>query len=212
MKLTKKILICDDHILFGNGIAEIINRSDIDSQVIVVNSSLKCAEQIRKHPIDVLICDLNIDETDGFTLIESVKNYLLKTKIIILTAYYEDYLIEKARKAGIAAFLKKETTPDELLHVIEDTEINEFYFQKIKSTNSDFKAYDAKFSKQFRLSKQEKEIIKLIVEGKSSIEISELLFISKTTVSTHRRNINRKLEIANVGSLIKLVHENNILT
>lgn len=211
MKLTKKILICDDHILFGNGIAEIINRSDIDSQVIVVNPSLKCAEQIRKHPIDVLICDLNIDETDGFTLIESVKNYLLKTKIIILTAYYEDYLIEKARKAGIAAFLKKETTPDELLHVIEDTEINEFYFQKIKSTNSDFKAYDAKFSKQFRLSKQEKEIIKLIVEGKSSIEISELLFISKTTVSTHRRNINRKLEIANVGSLIKLVHENNIL-
>ena len=70
---------------------------------------------------------------------------------------------------------------------------------------------DSNFTKQFRLSKQEKEIIKLIAEGKSSIEISELLFISKTTVSTHRRNINRKLEITNVGSLIKLVHENNIL-
>lgn len=211
MKLTKKILICDDHILFGNGIAEIIKRSDIDSQVIVVNSSLKCAEQIRKHSIDILICDLNIDETDGFTLIESLKNYLEKTKIIILTAYYEDYLIEKAKKSGIAAFLKKETTPDELLRVIEDTEITEFYYQKIKSSNSEFKAYDSNFTKQFRLSKQEKEIIKLIVEGKSSIEISELLFISKTTVSTHRRNINRKLEITNVGSLIKLVHENNIL-
>lgn len=211
MKLTKKILICDDHILFGNGIAEIINRSDIDSHVLVVNSSLKCAEQIRKHPIDILICDLNIDETDGFTLVESLKNYLEKTKIIILTAYYEDYLIQKAKKAGITAFLKKETTPDELLRVIEDIEITEFYYQKIRSSNSEFKAYDANFTKQFRLSKQEKEIIKLIVKGKSSIEISEVLFISKTTVSTHRRNINRKLEITNVGSLIKLVHENNIL-
>ena len=211
MKLTKKILICDDHILFGNGIAEIINKSEIDCEIIVVNSSLKCSEQIKKNSIDVLICDLNIDETDGFTLVESLKNYLEKTKIIILTAYYEDYLIEKAKKAGIVAFLKKETTPDELLRVIEDTEITEFYYQKIKSSNSEFKAYDLNFTKQFRLSKQEKEIIKLIVEGKSSIEISELLFISKTTVSTHRRNINRKLEITNVGSLIKLVHENNIL-
>jgi DNA-binding NarL/FixJ family response regulator len=211
LKLTKKILICDDHILFGNGIAEIINKSEIDCEIIVVNSSLKCSEQIKKNSIDVLICDLNIDETDGFTLVESLKNYLEKTKIIILTAYYEDYLIEKAKKAGIVAFLKKETTPDELLRVIEDTEITEFYYQKIKSSNSEFKAYDLNFTKQFRLSKQEKEIIKLIVEGKSSIEISELLFISKTTVSTHRRNINRKLEITNVGSLIKLVHENNIL-
>ncbi len=211
MKLTKKILICDDHILFGNGIAEIIKKSEFDYQVVVVNSSLKCAEQIKKDSIDVLICDLNIDETDGFTLIESLKNYLTKTKIIILTAYYEDYLIEKARRAGIAAFLKKETTPDELLQVLEDAEITEFYYQKIKTSNSEFKTFDSNFTKQFRLSKQEKEIIKLIVKGKSSIEISELLFISKTTVSTHRRNINRKLEITNVGSLIKLVHENNIL-
>jgi DNA-binding NarL/FixJ family response regulator len=211
LKLTKKILICDDHILFGNGIAEIINKSEIDCEITVVNSSIKCAEQIRKQPTDVLICDLNIDETDGFTLVESLKNYLENTKIIILTAYYEEYLIQKAKKSGISAFLKKETTPEELLYVIENEEMNEFYCQKIKSSISNYKNIDENFTKQFRLSKQEKEIIKLIVKGKSSIEISELLFISKTTVSTHRRNINRKLEITNVGSLIKLVHENNIL-
>lgn len=211
MKLTKKILICDDHILFGNGIAEIINKSEIDCEITVVNSSLKCAEELKKQSIDILICDLNIDETDGFSLVESLKNYLENTKIIILTAYYEDFLIQKAKKIGIAAFLKKETPPDELIHVIEREKMTEFYCQKIKSSKSNFKDIDENFTKQFRLSKQEKEIIKLIVKGKSSIEISELLFISKTTVSTHRRNINRKLEITNVGSLIKLVHENNIL-
>lgn len=211
MKLTKKILICDDHILFSNGIAEIIEKSGITTKITVVNTSSRCIEMIKAEPIDVFICDLNIDETDGFSLVESLKNYLIGVKIIILTAYYEDFLIQKAKKSGVHAFLKKETTPEELLWVIENNDLSEFYFQKPKLNKSIFNQIDESFTNQFKLSKQEKEIIKLIVRGKSSIEISELLFISKTTVSTHRRNINRKLEITNVGSLIKLVHENNIL-
>jgi DNA-binding CsgD family transcriptional regulator len=62
------------------------------------------------------------------------------------------------------------------------------------------------------LSKQEKEIIKLIIEGKKSKQIGEVLFISKTTVDTHRRNIHKKLEISNSSSLIKFAYENNLFS
>ena len=86
-----------------------------------------------------------------------------------------------------------------------------FYYQVPKKKENKFKDFDDKFINQFKLSKQELAIIRQIVKGKTSEEISQILFISTTTVSTHRRNINRKLEITNVGSLIKLVHENNLL-
>jgi len=69
---------------------------------------------------------------------------------------------------------------------------------------------DENFVNKFKLSKQEREIIKWIVQGKLSKEIGELLFISKTTVDTHRRNINRKLNVSSVGELIKFANENNL--
>jgi DNA-binding CsgD family transcriptional regulator len=59
---------------------------------------------------------------------------------------------------------------------------------------------------------QEKELIKLVVAGKTSKEISSLLNISKNTVDTHRKNIHKKLELSNSGSLIKFANENNLFS
>jgi DNA-binding NarL/FixJ family response regulator len=163
--------------------------------------------------VDVFICDLNIDNTDGFVLIEELKNELERTKIIILTAYFEDFLIQKAERLGINAFLRKETTAEELIRVIELQPNTPFYTNKnFKKTSNPFTLIDESVANKFRLSKQEKEIIKLIIEGKKSKQIGEVLFISKTTVDTHRRNIHKKLEISNSSSLIKFAYENNLFS
>jgi DNA-binding NarL/FixJ family response regulator len=146
-------------------------------------------------------------------LIEELKDYLKKTKIIILSGYFEDFLIQKAQKKGIHAFLKKETTAEELISVIESDINTPFYANKIlpKATN-EFIAKDEKTIFKFKLSNQEKELIKLVVAGKTSKEISSILNISKNTVDTHRKNIHKKLEISNSGSLIKFANENNLFS
>jgi len=79
---------------------------------------------------DVFICDLNINHNDGFLLLEELKSQLKNTKTIILTAYYEDFLIQKAKKLGVDAFLKKETPAEELIEVIESGKSKEFYTNK----------------------------------------------------------------------------------
>jgi two-component system, NarL family, response regulator NreC len=210
--MHKNIVICDDHSLFLNGLIQILNNREYQN-VSGFTDSESCKKFIRQYPPDVFICDLNIDNVDGFTLIEELKNELKDAKVIILSAYYEDSLIQKARKIGAHGFLKKESSAEELIDVIEEDKGSRFFTNNsLRKTVNDFTVVDDSVANKFRLSKQEKEIIRLIIEGKTSKEIGEILFISKTTVDTHRRNINKKLEISNSSSLIKFAHENNLFS
>ena len=211
--MSRNIVICDDHILFSSGLFEILKKFGEDYNVLTFNDSKSCKTYILQNKVDVFICDLNIDNVDGFILIQELKDALKDAKIIILTAYYENFLIKKAQKLGIDAFLRKETSLEELVDVIESEKNTPFYTNKnnIKTIN-EFDSKDESTVNKFRLSKQEKEIIKCIVEGKTRKEIATLLFITKNTVDTHRKNIGRKLEIKNNSSLIKFANENNLFS
>lgn len=209
----KHIVICDDHSLFLNGIAELLKKANPNYQILKFSDAHMCKNYLMANVPDVFICDLNINNEDGFLLLEGLRTQLKHTKKIILTAYYEDFLIQKARKMGINAFLKKETTAEELVNVIEQDIDNEFYTNETGNKNvSIYSSIDAPIINKFRISKQEKEVIRLIIKGFTSKEIAEALFISKTTVDTHRKNIHKKLEISNSSSLIKFAHENNLLS
>jgi two-component system, NarL family, nitrate/nitrite response regulator NarL len=212
MTHPKNILICDDHALFSSGIVQILNRANKGYEIRTVTSSDECKIYLSKNQVDVFICDLNIDKQDGFVLLEEMKRYLENTFVIILSAYHEKYLIEKAEKLGVNAYLKKDTSADELLAVIELDRKSPFYYQKsLYELQNQFIDKDIQTVKKFHLTRQEKEIIKYVVDGKNSQEIGDTLFISKNTVDTHRRNIYRKLEVDSLGSLIKYAHENNLL-
>lgn len=211
--MQKNIVICDDHTLFLKGLSEILSKFGVGYNVVTFKDSQSCKTYIQKNKVDVFICDLNIDNVDGFVLIGELKDQLIATKTIILSAYYEDFLIKKAEKLGINAFLKKETTSEELINVIELDKSTPFYTNKnCNKMINEFMTVDDAVVNKFRLSNQEKEIIKYIVEGKTSKEIAQLLFITKNTVDTHRKNINRKLEINSNSTLIKFANENNLFS
>lgn len=209
--MSKHIVICDDHLLFLNGISELLKKADSNYNISKFSDVHTCKAYIMANTPDVFICDLNINNKDGFLLLEELKLQLRNTKKIILTAYYEDFLIQKAKKMGMNAFLKKETTAEELIRVIEGLD-DKFYVNGSGNKSvSVYSAIDNPVINKFRISKQEREVIRLIINGLTSKEIGETLFVSKTTVDTHRKNIFKKLEISNSSSLIKFAHENNLL-
>lgn len=196
----KTILICDDHQLFANAIATCLK--ELNYIVSVVNSKTSCLQVLRSERFHVFICDLNLNSDDGFELLNETKKELEHTKIIILTSYDEPFLIEKAKKSGVDWYLLKDTSLEKLVDAIENTN----YYSTNLLTKTNFSVYnriDNKVSKNFLLSPQEKKIVQLILNGKTSQEIANELFISKKTVDTHRSNINRKLEISNATSLVQ---------
>lgn len=102
--MLKQIVICDDHTLFLSGIAQLLKKMGNNYVITTFNDCKSCQTYIEHHKTDVFICDLNIDNVDGFELINTLKEHLKNTKIIILSAYFEDFLIQKAQKRGIHAF------------------------------------------------------------------------------------------------------------
>ncbi len=198
MKNDPSILICDDHQLFSQGLKEVIKQHIPDAYVTITDNVTQCIEVLNKENIDVFICDIKIGNSSGLVLIEQQINLLSSTTIIVLSGLYEDYLLRKAQLIGVHYFLKKEASVNELLLAIQGEQA--IRLNVIAKRETEFNASDF-------LSKKEKEIIKLIIEGFQSKEIAEMLFISKTTVDTHRRNIHRKLNTANSGDLIRLVYE-----
>jgi DNA-binding NarL/FixJ family response regulator len=208
---SKRILICDDHFIFTNGLSQLLKQGNQNYEVESVNDSRSCEKILENQKFDVFFYDLNIDKQDGFKLISKMTSQLTSTRILIISAYCENYLIKKAIKDGIHGFLKKDSN---LLDLIDAIESDKPFFTNVTSFNhpeNEFTKLDGKFQIKFKLSKQEKMIINHLITGKTSKEIAESLFISKSTVDTHRRNINRKLEVANISSLYKFVYENNLL-
>lgn len=203
--LGKRILICDDHSLFGFGVQGILERHGYS--VSVVQSSAECIIQIRNAVFDVVLIDLNIDKKTGFDIFSETKDALKETKTFLLTAYDEPYVIDKCQKLGFNGFLRKETSTEDFIEAIEMDAKAPFYNSAITFIKQE-KFNDSFSTKSIRLSPQEKEIIKLIVSGGTSKTIAEKLFISKSTVDTHRRNIYRKLEITGISSLIRFANEN----
>ncbi len=210
MSNYKSILLCDDHTLFGSGISELLTNNGYD--VTAVSSSDDCITLIKQNQYDAFLCDLNIDQKTGFEIYEQMKVFLKNTKAFLLTSYYEDFLIQKAEKIGFSGYLTKETSIEELILAIEMQTGDPFFTTLTPILNNAHIEGTKDFSiNKIKLSKQEKEIIKWIVKGKKSKEIAIILFISKATVETHRRNINRKLELKTIGSLIQYAHENNLI-
>lgn len=205
------IVLCDDHELFLNGIKDILFKSEKFNVKKLFTCSSDCVKYLGEHEPDILITDLNIDTQDGFAIAKEVKNRELKTSVVILSAYEEPFLVEKARKMGVSAYLSKNTSSKELLNALLNTPSSAFN-TNIGDTVKDgfFESVDAQFTGQYRLSEKETRVIKLVLQGKTSQEISETLFISKHTVDTHRRNVYKKLGISGFVSLQQFARKNGI--
>jgi two-component system nitrate/nitrite response regulator NarL len=199
--VSGKLLICDDHILFCEGLKGVIHTIFPSLEILISNDVANAIEVIEKNELRTLICDINIKGQNGIDLIKSFRSKLEGCIIVVLSGYFDYYMINKAKNAGADYFLKKEVSTAELFMAIVGK-----HPDKLKDWGKNHLQED----QTLLLSKQEREIVKLVSEGLMSKEIAEKLFISKTTVDTHRRNIHRKLNTTTTTEIIKMVYEGRL--
>jgi DNA-binding NarL/FixJ family response regulator len=210
----KTVIIADDHLLFLKGLEELL----VKEPQIQVLSALSNGEDVvcaveEQNP-DVLVLDLNLKTTNGFEILEQLKAKNLKTLVIFLTMYTDSLLVDKAKKMGAQAFLLKETDPDDLVEIIGAIKKSSFIVsEKLQNdTNNDFsEQFGDSFESEIKLTNREYEILKLIAVGKPAKIIADELFISSTTVDTHRKNIQKKLNLNKISELVAYAHKNQIL-
>ena len=207
----KKIVICEDHRTVYDGLELFLAGSKEYAIVGYAANGKALITLLKDTDPDILILDLNLPGSDGFTLLHEIRTRNEKIRIIILTMYNDSFLIEKAREERANAYLLKNASNEEIMAALAQLDENNFYVTRSVQHEMDRrKIYRDRFAQKMKLTRRELEVIEKLARGESSQEIAEKLFLSQHTVETHRKNIFRKLEINNIADLVRFAHENGI--
>lgn len=203
-----RIVLADDHVMFRQGIKNILEK-DKDLEVIgEVSDGLKLLELLKKVTPDMVILDISMPNLRGIEATKEIKMISQGIKVLILSMHKDKEYVYHAISAGAEGYLLKEDAHTELFAAIEKIRQGEHYISPLLSedlTQEFARTYHkGQLSKPFEpLTVREREILKLVAEGVPNKEIADLLFISVRTVENHRANIMRKLNISNTANLIK---------
>lgn len=207
MKLTNShtILIADDHSVVRQGISLVV-RELFPNAVIHSAGSFKDTLRITKETkLDLLILDINFPDGNSINIIPEVKTLQPDLKILIFTAYDESIYAMRYLNAGVSGYLNKGCTEDEMKHAIKSmVSTGKYVTQNIKDKILDSYISKTPINPLEKLSIREVEVARLLIKGYGNLEISELLQIKKTTVSTFKNRVFEKLEIDNLAALIEL--------
>ncbi|SDM72914.1 DNA-binding response regulator, NarL/FixJ family, contains REC and HTH domains [Daejeonella rubra] len=206
-----KLIIADDHQLLIEGLISILSEVKDLEILNPVNNGNQLINSLILNPADIVLLDLNMPKLDGIKTLAILRRDFPDLKVIILTNYDQPQLIEEVKKLGAHGYLLKNSPSFILKDAIAKVNQGEFYFEDRVLPEKDNSPYFIDdFMKKYQLTKREVEIIKMIAKELTSKEIGDSLFISEFTVSTHRRNIMKKLNSKNVAGLLKFARQHGL--
>ena|ERR1700741_2030192 len=210
------VFVTDDQELYLEGIVLLLNKQP---DIRVVGSALSGDELLQKInsvDADILLLDVNLPDIGEEDLIIQLRKLKPELKIMYLTMMRGTRYVHKLNKHSIQGYLLKSTTIQELSEALRKVAEGGTYFSKetnISDGESDFRTtinIDNKKVSEI-LSKREIEILTLICKEYSNAEIAEKLFLSISTVETHRKNLISKLGVNNTVGLVKFALKNKLV-
>ena len=202
-----KVLIIDDHKIFGEGLASILESIKIKN-IRVFQDPKKALDHLNKFKdIDLVFTDINMPEFNGFKMCEELRLKHKKIKTIVMSMYDDKRIKQQALKSGADIYLTKTATKEEISLAIKNCFNNKKYIYKTKKSST----IDDNFTIKYKLTTREREIISEILDEKSNKEIAEILNISKRTVESHRKNIALKLDVKNSIGIAKIAIKYNLV-
>lgn len=185
-----QVLIADDHAIFRQGLATIIDR-DPEMQVIAqAENGEQAIALFEAHQPDVTLMDLRMPEVEGVAAIGAICAIAKSARIIVLTTYDSDEDIYRGLQAGAKGYLLKETEPDELLNAIRTVHRGQQYIPP------DVGAKLAQRLSNPELSERELEVLRSLAQGMSNADIADALSIGEGTVKSHVNRILNKLDVS----------------
>ncbi|MGZ9735694.1 response regulator transcription factor [Flavobacterium sp. GNP002] len=218
MSKTIQIILVDDEILFRKGISFLLDREPNIEIVFEASNGDELISFLQNnknsHP-DIIIMDLKMPIINGVEATKIIRKEFPEIKIIALTSYDSKTFVANMIDVGAVSYLIKNTTPQELLTTINEVASKGFYYTDyvMKIIQADVltnKKTKSNFDNNF-LSPREIEVLKLICNQKSTLEIAELLFISPRTVEGHRNNLLLKTESRNIAGLVVYAVQNEFI-
>ena len=205
-----KIILADNHRIFVEGISSLLKEDEEFELLDFAYDGYDLMNLLTiLHP-DVILLDINMPRLSGLEAAVEIRKKYPAIKIILLTNYNIEPLIQKARQIGVDAYLLKDCTRAELKQSIHSVLNNGKIFPDTEELGAKDKFIEEGFLKKINLTNREVEILLLIKKGDTNEGIAKKLFLSINTVKTHRKNIMQKLGVSNLAGLLRFIADNGI--
>ena len=214
-----RIILAEDHLVVRNGIKLLLDSQENFEVVGEVGSGKEVLDLLTSGTeADILITDLSMHNIDGLQLLKEIESRNIALKVIVLTMLDCEQHVAKSFQSGAKAYLVKNVAAEEMIFCINNVakggrflceELTMKFIDKLieKSVTQPTKIDPAELD----LSSRELEVLELLGEGLTNLEISKRLFLSKRTVEGHRQSLIDKTKSKNTPALIKFAILNGLI-
>lgn len=212
-----RVFVADDHDIVRYGIVSALSATD---KIDVIGESSTGVDTIRlvaDLKPDVCLLDISMPDQNGLETCAVIRKSAPSTRVLILTMHQSPEYLNEALKAGAGGYLLKTASVSEIIAAIEGVHAGRAVFsdpiERIMTEQYVLNATSAMLKSNeepVRLTRRELEITKLIVDGKTSQQIADELFISPRTVEAHRANLMQKLGLKNTAALVRYAVANGL--
>lgn len=210
--LPIKILTLDDQPLYLNGMLQYLNQWTLVGKATGCTSYDELQLRLKEEEPDIVFIELNLRTCrhDSFSICRELSRRYKNVAVAVLSRYNTPGLIKEARENGARAFIDKYSDTASIFNFLHDYWSNKIppYYVSVKpyreQTAGNSLAKDS-YELYYQLTKREREVMRLIIEGCEHEEIEEELGISYSTYKTHRSNILQKMQVKNEVGLVRKV-------
>ena len=199
--MKPKIILADDHRIVADALATLL-RPDYEVSEIVTDG-LALLDAIQNFQPDVVVADIEMPRFTGIDALHEIKKRDFKCKVIFLTMHSEPDVIRNALDAGASGYLLKDAAGEELLVAIREVLRGNIYLSPAVTKDLLTTLRETKRKSEHDLTRRQRQVLRLVAEGKTMKEIASRLKISTRTVETYKYEMMRTLGVKNTAELIR---------
>jgi DNA-binding NarL/FixJ family response regulator len=202
-----QIIIVDDHPIVLEGMENILKNLSGMSLMGKATNALDAIALLKKVNADLVFTDINLPEISGIDLCKKIVAEFPHIKVIAMSTFQDKAYISEMIQSGAQGYITKSASQDEIERTILSVMNNQM---TIQVSNYSGNAAPGRTSGPI-LTRREKEVLQLIAEGLTNKEIADKLFVSQSTIDSHRKNLLAKFEVMNTAALIAQAARSGLL-
>jgi DNA-binding NarL/FixJ family response regulator len=214
-----RIALADDHALFRTSLASWLRQNPKFEVVLECQTGKELVHFIERKPVDVVLLDIQMPEMDGMQTCDWLTQHKPEVKVIVVSFLTDVEVIYKLMQKGAQGYFSKEAEPEELEEALLSYDPTAFFFnrslrhvvQEAKKWSKKVEHKEEKRTDEPLFTHRELEVLRLIGQGKKSVEIADEMDIDVRTIESHRRNIIDKTPAKNmIGAVLYALKEGYI--